>query len=374
MRLKTESSINQGLRTRFTTTGWQPSSPWRRPCHRIVRVFAHSRRVRMRVRYFATSASRLHSHLATGARSKVRQVLEAPDNGLLGGPVRVRGWLRTVRTQKNDTFLQVHDGSALASLQVVVPSSMLDGSDGDGGAASNPTPMILTTGTAVSIEGVVRESLGKGQAVEVEARKVTVVGTCDADFPMQKKRHTREVLRTMPHLRPRTNTFAAVARVRSTVALATHQHFQDANFLFIQTPLITSLDCEGAGEMFSIGTTAPPPVEASTSPPPSAVDDPGGHGASQEHFFGKPAYLTVSGQLAAESFACALGDVYTFGPTFRAENSRGSRHLAEFHMIEPELAFAGLDDVMDSMEEYVRAMAAVVLDRCTSEVGTQGYT
>ena len=322
--------------------------------------------LRLGLRSFATSATPAPSVRRVGA------ILNAPADEIVGSQVTVRGWLRTARAQKRLQFLHVHDGSALATLQVVVPEGVEVVDEDphtplpDGVARGG-----LTTGTAVVIEGRVVESPGKGQSVEIEATKVAVVGACDtSDYPLQKKRHSRDTLRRMPHLRPRTNTFAAVARVRSALALATHQYFQEEEgFLFVQTPLITSLDCEGAGEMFTVGTTAAATADA-------ACDDGSNSGAGgdtdadsdAESFFGRQAYLTVSGQLTAESFACSLGNVYTFGPTFRAEQSHGTRHLAEFHMVEPELAFATLDDVMASVEGYVKHCASHVLARCGPEV------
>ena len=210
----------------------------------------------------------------------------------------------------------------------------------------------LTTGCAVVVEGPLVESQGGKQAVEVAATCLKVVGDCPADtYPLAKKRHSLEYLRTIAHLRPRTNTVAAVARVRSQLAGAIHAFFQQSGFVFVQTPLITASDCEGAGEMFRVTTLDLDHVDSL----PRTKNDEGKEIVDfSQDFFAKPAFLTVSGQLGAETHACALGDVYTFGPTFRAENSQTTRHLAEFHMVEPEMAFADLEMAMDNAEAMLR--------------------
>jgi asparaginyl-tRNA synthetase len=267
-----------------------------------------------------------------------------------GEPVKVAGWVRTRRDSKGGfSFLEINDGSSFNGLQVIVPAEL---------ANYESEVLELTIGSAVAVEGKLVESPGKGQAVEVHATKVTVYGLADPEeYPLQKKRISFEKLREIAHLRPRTNTFGAVARVRNALAYATHQFYQERDFLYLHTPMITSSDAEGAGEMFQVTTldlSAPPRVDG-------AVD-------YSQDFFGKPAYLTVSGQLSAEAYASALDRVYTFGPTFRAENSNTRRHLAEFWMIEPEVAFADLSDNADLAEDYVRYMFQYVLEQCPDDL------
>ena len=227
-----------------------------------------------------------------------------------GGEVLVQGWVKTRRSSGAVSFIQVNDGSTLSDLQVVVEQSLPDYQIAE----------TLNTGCSISVVGELVESLGKGQKYEVKARTLEVLGLADPEtYPLQKKRHTLEFLREIAHLRPRTNTFGAMARVRSAMAFAIHKFFQDRGFLYIQTPMITASDAEGAGAMFRVTT-----LDLQNLPRKNgAVDD-------EEDFFGKPTFLTVSGQLEAEIFALALTDVYTFGPTFRAENSNTSRPLAEF--------------------------------------------
>jgi len=215
----------------------------------------------------------------------------------------------------------------------------------------------LLTGSAIAVRGVVVESQGKNQTVEVQADDVEVIGVADASFPLQKKRHTFEYLRSIAHLRPRTNAIGAVARVRSVLAQATHSFFESQGFLYLHSPVITASDCEGAGEMFRVTTL-----------PTAGDDNPKAKVTNTDDFFGKEAFLTVSGQLSAETYACALSDVYTFGPTFRAENSNTSRHLAEFWMIEPEMAFADLKDDMDNAEAFVKFVVTRALERCKSDL------
>merc|ERR1711871_1024915 len=210
----------------------------------------------------------------------------------------------------------------------------------------------FTTGAAVEVSGKIVESQGKGQKYEIAASELKLVGECPTTYPLQKKRHSQEFLRTIAHLRPRTNTIAAVSRVRSALAFATHEFFQNEGFVDLQSPLITASDCEGAGEMFRVTTL---PIES------------GGNDFSKD-FFGKPAYLTVSGQLSGETYASALGDIYTFGPTFRAENSQTARHLAEFQMIEPEMAFVDLWGVMTNAENYVKYTVKYVMEKCVNDL------
>jgi asparaginyl-tRNA synthetase len=271
-----------------------------------------------------------------------------------------------VRKQKTLAFLNVNDGSNVAGIQVVVNLDELNDEQ------SRDDVNALTTGAAVSIVGTVVESpKQQGQNVELQASRVELVGPCPSDtYPLAKKRHSLEYLRSIAHLRPRTNTIAAVARVRSQLAYAIHQFFQRQGFVYVHTPLITASDCEGAGEMFRVTTLDLNQVDKL---PRTKVDDgkDGALGPSVDYtkdFFGKPAYLTVSGQLGGETHACALGDIYTFGPTFRAENSQTTRHLAEFHMVEPELAFCDLDGAMDNAEQLVKSVVQHVLDNCQEDL------
>jgi len=280
-------------------------------------------------------------------RTKVVQVLKsiAP-----GSEVDVRGWVRTKRESKQDfAFLELNDGSSLANLQVVVDASVPD-----------YTSLIkqIHTGASVAIVGEVKESLGKGQRVEVHARQLKVLGTADPQtYPLQKKGHSFEFLREKAHLRPRTNTFGAIARVRNALCAAIHRFFQERGFLYVQTPIITTSDCEGAGQVFQVTTLDLARLQQSKSPLDYSHD-----------FFGKRAGLTVSGQLEGEIFATAVGDVYTFGPTFRAENSNTTRHLAEFWMIEPEMPFYELEDNMNLAEAFVRSIVGNVLETCADDL------
>lgn len=268
----------------------------------------------------------------------------------IGQTVEIKGWVRTFRNQKAFSFLQVNDGSNLSGLQVVLAPE-LKGYD--------KLVEKLSTGCSVQIVGELVESPAQGQPFELKASELDLIGTCDPEtYPLQKKRHTFEFLRTIAHLRPRTNTLGAVARVRNALAFATHKFFQDSAFLYVQTPIITASDCEGAGQMFRVSTLDPEKMPK---------NEKGGVDFTKD-FFEKPAYLTVSGQLNGEIFACAMGDIYTFGPTFRAENSNTSRHLAEFWMIEPEMAFADLTDDMDLAERYLKYVLKWVLDHCQEDL------
>lgn len=252
--------------------------------------------------------------------------------------VEVAGWIRTKRDVGEFSFLEVNDGSILTNIQVVADKS-LDNYDTDIKA--------ISTGCSVIVSGVLKESPAKGQTVEVHATSVRVIGESDPEtYPLQKKRHSFEFLREISHLRPRTNALSAVARVRSRLSYAIHQFFQENGFAQVHTPIITTSDCEGAGEMFEVAAT----------------------GTKGEHFFGRPAGLTVSGQLQAEVYAMALGDVYTFGPTFRAENSNTSRHLAEFWMLEPEMAFCDLQGNMEVAEKMLKYVLADVLEHCATDM------
>ncbi|MGB0588100.1 MAG: asparagine--tRNA ligase [Myxococcota bacterium] len=252
------------------------------------------------------------------------------DHGEVGATYRLKGWVRTRRGSKNVSFVAVTDGSCAKPIQAVVPSDMPDYE------AILPK---VTTGCSVEIDGELVESPGKGQRVELQATAVRVIGEADAEtYPLQKKGHTMEFMRSIAHLRPRANAFSAVFRIRSTLAQATHRFFGDKDFAYVQTPIITASDCEGAGEMFEVK-------------------------AGDGDFFGRHAMLTVSGQLNAQSLAYGLGQVYTFGPTFRAENSNTSRHLSEFWMVEPEAAFYDINDNMDLAEAYLKALIEAVFEK-----------
>ena len=279
-------------------------------------------------------------------RSKIKELL---GRASAGGDVLVQGWVKTRRSSKSVTFVQVSDGSTLADIQVVADESLPNFQAVDA----------LTTGCSVSVVGTLVESPGKGQRYEIHAKSIEVVGESDPDtYPLQKKRHTVEFLRDIAHLRPRTNTFGAMARVRNALAFAIHSFFQDKGFLFLQAPMITASDAEGAGAMFRVTT-----LDLENVPMKDGAVD------AEEDFFGKPTFLTVSGQLEAEIFALALSDVYTFGPTFRAENSNTSRHLAEFWMVEPEVAFCDLDGLADLSEEFLKHIFAYVLEHCQEDMG-----
>ena len=282
-------------------------------------------------------------------RSRVRELLRAD---AARERVVVMGWLRSVRSSKERVFLSVNDGSCLASLQVVI--------DGEQ-AADYETAHRAGTGASVRVEGALVPSPGQGQAWELHARTLEVVGPAGEGYPLQKKRHTFEFLRTIAHLRPRANTFGAVFRVRNALSFAIHRFFQDRGFLWVHTPVITGSDCEGAGEMFQVTTLDLAALAASGGPVDYGKD-----------FFGRRTGLTVSGQLEAEMFALALSDVYTFGPTFRADNSNTSRHVAEFWMIEPEMAFADLRDDLRLAEDFLRAVTREVMERCEEDLAFLG--
>ncbi|NLX96331.1 MAG: asparagine--tRNA ligase [Rhodopirellula sp.] len=268
----------------------------------------------------------------------------------IGEEVTLQGWVRTRRDSKAGlSFLELNDGSSLGNIQVIAESALPN---------YESDVKRLTAGSSVTVTGLVRESPGKGQATEVQAASLTIHGLADADvYPLQKKRHSFEFLRTIAHLRPRTNTFGAIVRVRNTVCNAIHQFFQEEGFFYIHTPIITASDCEGAGQMFRVTT-----LDLANVPKAEGQVD------FTQDFFDRPSYLTVSGQLEAEIFACSMGKVYTFGPTFRAENSNTSRHLAEFWMVEPEMAFFDLNDNMDLAERFLKRIFRDVLKRCPEDI------
>jgi asparaginyl-tRNA synthetase len=259
--------------------------------------------------------------------------------------VTVKGWVRTRRDAKGFSFLELNDGSCLANLQVVVDEQT---------PGSENLPQ-FTTGASAVIEGRLIASPAKGQKWELKAAKIELIGSADATYPLQKKGHTAEFLRTIAHLRPRSNLYGAVFRMRSRLAFAVHQFFQERDFVYVHTPVITASDCEGAGEMFRVTALR------------GNVDE-----KPDSDFFGKRTYLTVSGQLEGEAFACALSNIYTFGPTFRAENSNTARHAAEFWMIEPEMAFCNLQGDMDLGEEFIKAMARYALEHCPEDLSLFG--
>ena len=282
-------------------------------------------------------------------RTVVRDALSCRD---FGSEMTVAGWVRTRRDSKAGfSFIELNDGSCQGNLQVVAPTSLPN---------YDSEIVKLHPGASVKVAGTLVASEGKGQAVDLKATDVKVLGFCDPmEYPLGKTRISFERLREVAHLRPRTNTFGAVARVRNTLAFATHEFFQGRGFYYFNAPLITASDCEGAGEMFQVTTLD---IEN-----PPRVKETGRVDFSQD-FFGRPANLTVSGQLEAETYACALGSVYTFGPTFRAENSNTTRHLAEFWMIEPEVAFADLHDDADLAEDFLRHLFRAVLAKCPEEL------
>ena len=281
---------------------------------------------------------------------KTSSIREARDSAAIGRDVQLRGWIRTRRDSKSGfSFLELNDGSCLSNIQIIADADLV-----------NYEKQIkrLSAGCSVTVEGTVKPSGGKGQATEVQARSITVHGWADPQsYPLQKKRHSLEKLREWAHLRPRTNTFGAVARVRNEISRAIHEFFQGEGFLYIHTPIITTSDCEGAGEMFRVTT-----LNLEDTPKKDGKVD------YQRDFFDRPSYLTVSGQLEAEIFATALGNVYTFGPTFRAENSNTSRHLAEFWMIEPEMAFYELSQNMELAERFLKHISNSVLANCSDDL------
>ena len=266
-----------------------------------------------------------------------------------GRDVTVKGGVRTKRGNKNVAFIALNDGSSVANIQVVVDLAKIDEAELKG----------VTTGACLRVDGKLVASLGAGQGVEVQAEKIEIYGTADPEtYPLQKKGHSLEFLRDIAYLRPRTNTFGAVLRIRHAMAFAIHKYFNDRGFYYLHTPLITASDCEGAGAMFNVSTldmSNPPRTEE------GAVD-------YSQDFFGKPCSLTVSGQLEGELGALALGQIYTFGPTFRAENSNTPRHLAEFWMIEPEMAFYELQDDMDLAEDFLKYLIRYAMENCREDL------
>ena len=275
----------------------------------------------------------------------IRDLLAKP----VGTAVEACGWVRTHRSSKRVHFLQLNDGSCFETLQVVAEADRI----------ADHTLSRASTGSCVRVSGELVASPGKGQTLELHAHAIEVYGSTDAtSYPLQKKGHSMEFLRDIAHLRPRSNTFGAVFRVRNTLSFAIHRFFQERGFVYIHTPIITNSDAEGAGEMFGVTT-----LDLLNLP-----RTPSGQVDYSQDFFGQPVFLTVSGQLEAEIFALAFSNVYTFGPTFRAENSNTPRHLAEFWMVEPEMAFCDLDDNCQVAEDFLKYIIAAVLDGCRSEL------
>jgi asparaginyl-tRNA synthetase len=279
-----------------------------------------------------------------------KRIAEILRSGQPDETVKVQGWVRTKRELKGFAFIEVNDGSSMASLQVVINEAVPDYSE---------IIKKVNTGASVEVYGLVVASQGKGQRIEIKANAVQVYGEADPEvYPLQKKRHSFEFLRTIGHLRARTNSFGAMFRVRNAVATAIHQFFQERGFLWVHTPIITASDCEGAGEMFSVTSFDLNKVPRTKE---GAVD-------YSKDFFARPTYLTVSGQLEAEVMAMAFSNVYTFGPTFRAENSNTSRHLAEFWMVEPEMAFCDLKEDMDLAEAFLKHIFKYVMETCPEDM------
>lgn len=278
--------------------------------------------------------------------TKVKKLLKSTD---FGSEVKVQGWVRTKRGNKNIAFIALNDGSIIHNIQIVV----------DVPNFNDDTLALITTGSSIAVTGSLVESMGKGQKVEIHAKDIEVYGTADTEtYPLQKKGHSLEFLREIAHLRPRTNTFGAVLRIRHAMSFAIHKYFNDNGYYYMHTPIITGSDAEGAGEMFRVTTLD------DKNPP---VDENGKVDYTKD-FFGKETNMTVSGQLEAELGATALSKVYTFGPTFRAENSNTPRHLAEFWMIEPEMAFYDLEDNMNTAEDFVKYLVRYALDNCIDDL------
>ncbi|MCD8031833.1 MAG: asparagine--tRNA ligase [Bacteroides sp.] len=279
------------------------------------------------------------------SRTKVVDVLRRTD---FGATVNVKGWVRTRRGSKQVNFIALNDGSTIHNVQIVVDLEKFD----------EEMLKQITTGACLSVNGILTESPGAGQNAEIQATGIEVLGTCDNTYPLQKKGHSLEFLREIAHLRPRTNTFGAIYRISHNMSMAIHQFFHERGFFNVHTPLITASDCEGAGQMFQVTTLNLYDLKKDES---GSID-------YSEDFFGKQASLTVSGQLEGELAATALGAIYTFGPTFRAENSNTPRHLAEFWMVEPEVAFNEIGENMDLAEEFIKYCVQWALDHCLDDI------
>ncbi len=284
--------------------------------------------------------------MITEKRTKIAHLL---DSEKYGTEVVVKGWVRTKRENKNIAFIAVNDGSVIHNIQVVADIAQI----------GEEVMKTITTGASIGVKGLLVKSPGQGQKNEIQALEIQVYGLADTEtYPLQKKGHTLEFLREIGHLRPRTNTFGAVLRIRHALAFAIHKYFNDKGFYYIHSPIITSSDCEGAGAMFQVTTL---PLNSLPRNEHGEIDFSG-------DFFGKPTSLTVSGQLEGELAALALSEVYTFGPTFRAENSNTPRHLAEFWMIEPEMAFYDIHDNMDLAEDFIRFLVSYALQHCQHDI------
>ena len=278
-------------------------------------------------------------------RTKVKDLLKSEP----GRTVTAKGWVRTKRGNRNIAFIALNDGSTINNIQIVVETA----------AFSEELLKKITTGACICVKGDLVKSVGSGQAVEIQAKEIELYGEANPDtYPLQKKGHSLEFLRSIAHLRPRTNTFGAVLRIRHAMAFAIHKYFNDKGFVYLHTPVITASDCEGAGEMFQVTTL-------DLNNPPRTSD---GKVDYSQDFFGKQTSLTVSGQLEGELGAMALGEIYTFGPTFRAENSNTPRHLAEFWMIEPEMAFYDINDNMDLAEDFIKSLVRYALENCMDDL------
>ena len=283
--------------------------------------------------------------MKTIKRTKIADLLKSQQTGI---EVNVKGWVRTRRNSKQVAFVALNDGSTINNVQVVIDADKFD----------EELVKQFTTGACLSVNGMLVESIGGGQSVEIQATEIELLGACDSTYPLQKKGQTMEYMRTVAHLRPRTNTFGAVFRIRHNMAYAIHKFFHDKGFYYFHTPLITASDCEGAGQMFQVTTMNLYDLKK----------DENGSIIYDNDFFGKQASLTVSGQLEGELAATALGAIYTFGPTFRAENSNTPRHLAEFWMIEPEVAFNDIYDNMELAEEFIKYCVQWALDNCIEDI------
>ena len=283
--------------------------------------------------------------MLSGGRTKIADLLKSEQRNI---EVTAKGWVRTKRGNKNIAFIALNDGSSVNNIQIVVDLAKFD----------EALIKDITTGACIRVDGTLVDSVGSGQPVEIQAAKIEIYGKADSSYPLQKKGHSLEFLREIAYLRPRTNTFGAILRIRHAMAYAIHKYFNDRGFYYLHTPLITASDCEGAGAMFSVTT-----LDLNNVPrtPEGKVD-------YSQDFFGRPCNLTVSGQLEGELGALSLSQIYTFGPTFRAENSNTPRHLAEFWMIEPEVAFYDLNDNMDFAEDFLKYLIQYALDNCADDL------
>ncbi len=280
------------------------------------------------------------------SRTKIADALKS---SAFGTTINVKGWVRTRRGNKQVNFIALNDGSTINNIQIVVDVEKFD----------EEYLKPITTGACINVNGILVESQGQGQTCEIQATEIEIYGAADAaTYPLQKKGHSLEFLREIAHLRPRTNTFGAILRIRHNMAYAIHKYFNDHGYYYLHTPIITASDCEGAGSMFQVTTL---PLDGCPKTPEGEID-------YSQDFFGKPANLTVSGQLEGELGAMALGAIYTFGPTFRAENSNTPRHLAEFWMIEPEVAFFDIKDNMDLAEDFLKYLIQYALDNCMDDL------